>query len=151
MRRLALGILAGWALLATQCEKSKPLAKPWCDCAVSLEGAPVHVLVYPEPQEGWGAPFVPQGVQLYVTQGQRRQLALETHIANDGVLLGEGNVSVAQLGSADIEVRLTGHRQGPACYRVDRTTLELRPRPCVSPPVSAVACHLEPHVFSNDP
>ena len=149
MRRFALGILASSALLSVHCEKSTPAGKPWCDCAVSLEGAPAHVLVYLEPEDSWGAPYVPQAVRLYVTKGQRRQLALKTEIANDGVVFDEGNVLVAQLGSADIEVRLSGHKQQPACFRVDRSTLELRAKPCLSPPALPVACHLEPRVFSE--
>jgi hypothetical protein len=116
-----------------------PQLDPWCDCDTTLAGVALHVSVKSIPIEGM-APFIPQQVRVTVRRGGEAPIeSLATELSNDGVNLGDDNVRLARRADGQVELRLSGWKQEPACFRLEATTLRFRDAPC-APQVTPLAC-----------
>lgn len=129
LRRSRLARLGGLILILGSC-KADPPPTPWCSCDFALGGGATTLAVYPKPIEFF--PYVPQQVNIYAVQGNRRELALSTEISNDGVNLGSNNAQLFRLADGSVQLQLSGYKQPPSCFRLDKTTLRLTPSACVT-------------------
>jgi hypothetical protein len=118
-----------WLLLCVVAScKSEPPPKPWCEWAPQREAGlsiAVHMV-----NDSWGAPYSPHHVSIVATRQGDDGPELDTRIANDGLNLDDHNVQLARLRGGELQLRLSGLKQQPACYRLVRSELAWRGAPC---------------------